>query len=311
MFEAEFGAVGIVVFKIEDVADLRTPPAIDGLVIVADHADIAVAGGEHLESHILGVVGILILVDEDITEAFLIVLEDQGIELEELNGFDEQVIEIHGIVFAQTGLVGGVDSRNDLVLPGCGHPGELFRQDEGVLGGAGLVRDHLGREIVDGNLEIVQHRLDEAVLIVIIIDSKIGGVIDTFCFAAQQACEEGVKGADPHAGEHLRDQLAHAFSHLPRRLVGEGHGEDFARLGQSVGEQPGNAVGEDAGLAAAGAGENEHRSIGFGHRLALGVVEIGRQPLRRRPFFFTGSGHATSCSLAKGVFSPGRGRFWP
>ena len=49
--------------------------------------------------------------------------------------------------------------------------------------------------------------------------------------------------------------------HLARRLVGEGDREDFARPGAPGGENVGDAHGEHAGLAGAGAGQHQHRAV--------------------------------------------------
>ena len=45
--------------------------------------------------------------------------------------------------------------------------------------------------------------------------------------------------------------------HLARRLVGEGDREDIRRRGAAALDQPGDARGEHAGLAATRAGEDE------------------------------------------------------
>ena len=58
-----------ILLEIEDVLDLGTAKAIDGLGIVPHHADIPVAGGQLFEDDVLGHVGILILVHQNVTEA--------------------------------------------------------------------------------------------------------------------------------------------------------------------------------------------------------------------------------------------------
>ena len=83
----------------------------------------------------------------------------------------------------------------------------------------------------------------------------------------------------PIAGPSRRSSLAHsawnveihrppgvvaedagdALPHLLRGLVGEGDGEDLALLRQAGPDQVGDAVGDDARLARAGAGEDEQR----------------------------------------------------
>ena len=62
--------------------------------------------------------------------------------------------------------------------------------------------------------------------------------------------------------------------HFAGRLVGESHGQNLMRFGQTLGQDVGQATGEDAGLAGAGSGDNQKRAVGGGDRLALAVVEI-------------------------------------
>ncbi len=43
-------------------------PLDEALILVADHHQVAVLGGEQLQQPVLGVVGVLVLVDEDVAE---------------------------------------------------------------------------------------------------------------------------------------------------------------------------------------------------------------------------------------------------
>src|SRR5207302_1460534 len=66
-------------------------------------------------------------------------------------------------------------------------------------------------------------------------------------------------------------------AHLPRRLVGEGHRQDVRGAGAAGRDQIGDAVGEDAGLAAAGPGEDEQRAVGRLDRAPLRRIEAGEK----------------------------------
>ena len=82
------------------------------------------------------------------------------------------------------------------------------------------------------------------------------------------------------------DQGADALAHLARRLVGEGDGQDLERAGLAGGDQVGDAGGEHAGLAGAGAGQHENRPFRGLHGGALFRVQagqIGRSAARPRP----------------------------
>ena len=67
LFEADgFACFGEVLFELEDVSDVRAAPAVDGLVLVADDADVRAFAGEQLHQLILRAVGVLVLVDQEI-----------------------------------------------------------------------------------------------------------------------------------------------------------------------------------------------------------------------------------------------------
>ena len=90
--------------------------------------------------------------------------------------------------------------------------------------------------------------------------------------AAQDFHADRMEGAEPrHAFDHAADDLADAVLHLARRLVGEGDGQDLARPGAAEAEDVGDAHGQHAGLAGAGAGQHQHRA----------VERLDREPLFR------------------------------
>src|SRR5437764_12870837 len=68
--------------------------------------------------------------------------------------------------------------------------------------------------------------------------------------------------------------LVDEFSHLPCRFVGEGDGENRLRHRTNVLNQMSNAVGDDASLSAAGAGQNEHWPVSGFNSFALLWVEL-------------------------------------
>jgi hypothetical protein len=82
-----------------------------------------------------------------------------------------------------------------------------------------------------------------------------------------------VEGHDPHAARRAAQQQLDALAHLLRGLVGEGDRQQLGVARLSGLDEPGDAVGEDPGLARSGAGEDQQRPLAVRHRLALGWVE--------------------------------------
>ena len=125
--------------------------------------------------------------------------------------------------------------------------------------------------------------LQETDLVVDVENGEIGFQPDHLGMAAQNLHADRVEGAEPrHAFDHAADDLADAVFHLARRLVGEGDGQNLAGPGAAGGENVGDAHGEHAGLAGAGAGQHQHRAVQRLDREPLFRIEAGEVRRRRR-----------------------------
>ena len=69
LLEHHHGGVRERLLELEDVADVGTPEGIDGLVGITHDGDLTVLFGELEHKIVLNGVGVLILVNEDVTEA--------------------------------------------------------------------------------------------------------------------------------------------------------------------------------------------------------------------------------------------------
>ena len=76
----------IIFFKVQNILHIGSPPAIDRLVSVSDHADILKAGSQELDQLVLGMVGILILVHMDILVTLLVVGQNIRILVKKAQG---------------------------------------------------------------------------------------------------------------------------------------------------------------------------------------------------------------------------------
>jgi hypothetical protein len=95
---------------------------------------------------------------------------------------------------------------------------------------------------------------------------------------------------DPHAGRVERghphepgpgpDERGDPLLHLAGGLVREGDRDDLARVRAAGRQQVRDPMGEHTGLAGAGAGHDQQRPAGVGHRGPLRPVEPGQQRLR-------------------------------
>lgn len=91
---------------------------------------------------------------------------------------------------------------------------------------------------------------------------------------AEDFVADGMEGAAPKALGAVGQEVGNALQHFARGLVGEGQQENVGRL-DPVFEQVGDAIGQRARLAAARAGDDEHRPRAGSDGLTLLRVEFG------------------------------------
>ena len=104
--------------------------------------------------------------------------------------------------------------------------------------------------------------------------------------APQQPQREPVEGSDEgtevrHAQKHLGP-----LSHLSRRLVRERHGSDPTRVHSALANEPGDPIGDHAGLPGAGPRQHQLGASFVGHGFELLWVQRlfpvdGRRPGRK------------------------------
>ena len=103
---------------------------------------------------------------------------------------------------------------------------------------------------------------------------------DGRAIAAQDPGTQGVEGAHRHlAARLLADQAHDAGPQLRGGLVGEGDRQDLPRPDALDADEIGDAMSEDARLAAARAGQDEHRAVRRPNRALLLRVQSSEDPL--------------------------------
>ena len=128
----------VVLLELHDVADRRAPEGVDRLVGVADHHELGgVDGGTVAHRHtgaacgtthqladqlVLGVVGVLVLVDQDVAEPAAVVLGDVGEGLQDVDRRHDQVVEVERVGLPQPALVAGVGLGEHPLLVGALRP---------------------------------------------------------------------------------------------------------------------------------------------------------------------------------------------
>ena len=126
LLEPDHGGVREVTFEVEDVADVGTAERVYGLIRVADREQVAMPRRQELRDAVLRVVGVLVLVDQQVREDLLPAVADVVEALEQIHGAHEQVVEVHRVRLVQSSLVLDEDVRDGLleeaVRPARGTP---------------------------------------------------------------------------------------------------------------------------------------------------------------------------------------------
>ena len=86
LLQANRAHTPILLFKTQDIPNIGAPEPIDALVIIAHHADVAIASRQQTGQQVLQMVGVLILVHQHIAELPLIVLPHLRAALQQLYG---------------------------------------------------------------------------------------------------------------------------------------------------------------------------------------------------------------------------------
>ena len=273
LFELDLARAGEIGREVQDVSDVGAAPRVDALIIVADHADVLPELREILEQFELGGVGVLILVDQQVAVTVLIARQTLRLLLEYLQDEQQKVVEIQRVLKLQDLLVAFVD-RQIRVIAARGHVGGELHP---VLAAADERRDFLRRDLVPAESELGGRLLDDADLVAFVEDAVVRVVVARERdVAPQDARAERVERAERDlVGRRAGDHRRHAFAHLRRGLVREGHARDLFRRDALL-DHVRDTGRDDARFARARAGKHKERSLDLKDRFPLFRVQAGQ-----------------------------------
>ena len=224
-------------------------------------------------------VGVLVLVDEDMAEPPLVERRDVRERAEQVDRLADEVVEVEGVGAREALRI----LAKDLDEHALGGVAEVRSPRVGLhvlqlvleLGDASGGRAHGEPQGV--GVEVLDDPLEERPAVGRVVDGEALREPEILGFASQDSHARGVEGGDPHALGGLADDLVHAFAHLRGRLVREGDREDLARPRLARLEQPGDATREHTRLARAGSGDDEECGAAVFDGDALLWIEAGEQ----------------------------------
>ena len=188
------------------------------------------APGQQTGQEVLHIIGVLILVHQNVAEAALIILPDLLVVLQELDGIIDDIVKIQGVILSQLGLVAAV-ALGDLghahvaLLPGGF--GALLGRDHPVLLPGDDGEDHLGREGLLVQAHILQNILHDALGIGGIVDGEAPCEAQQLDVPAQDPAAGSVEGHGPDLGAFAAQHGAEPLLQLSGGLIGEGDGHDL------------------------------------------------------------------------------------
>ena len=196
---------------------------------------------------------------------------------EQADVLQQQIAEIGGVEDFQPLLIAGVELAALAVAEHRGFAGgHLRRRQAAILPAVDQSGQHPRRPALVVDIFGLQQLLEQPDLIVDVEHGEIGLELHQFGMDAQDAAADRMEGAEPrHAFDGLAEHLAEPELHLARRLVGEGHRQDFVRPRPALAQDVGDAGGQHPGFAGAGAGQHQNRPVQRHHRLALLRIEAG------------------------------------
>jgi hypothetical protein len=164
--------IRVVLAEAGQVLAAGAAPAVDRLIVVAHHVELAAAAGEQPQPGVLQAVGVLELVHQDVTEALAVMREQPGIVAQQLIGAQQQLGEVDQAVLRAGILVGDIDPHQ-LAVSRITGVAELRRPQAFLLAGVDEALKLPHRPAILVEFERAQHPLEQAALILAVQDLEV------------------------------------------------------------------------------------------------------------------------------------------
>src|SRR5712671_3548595 len=261
--ELDDGRVRVVPFEVEDVPDIGATPAVDRLVVVADDGQVAMLRGEGPDPEVLRSVRVLVFVDVEVAPAILVPSKDVWCLVEQPDGLEQEVVEVEGADLLQALDVANGETGNHLFVVIDGVVAEELRVEHLVLRPADRAEDGARPELAgERHVLLAEDRLHQSLLVVRVVDDEPTADPDRLAVAPEDTGTERMERARLDVAARLADERDDPLAQLPGGAVGERHREDLPRLDPADADEIGDPVGQYAGLARPGPGEDQQWPVG-------------------------------------------------
>ena len=265
---------------VENIIDIGTTETIDTLRVITHGTNTLLLLTELHDDRHLNVIGILILIHQDIIEAGGIFVANILMFPEELIGKRQQIIEIHGIGLLAALHVSHENLTNlrhlrTLVLLEDSRIALISRSTHQVV----LRHRNLGMNGSRLILLIIQphllhYRLDQRARVTFVINGKVVVEADMLGLRSQYSGEDAMESTHIEMlGEIISHQFSDTFLHLPSRLVGKGERHDapgFHALAQEISY----LISKHTRFTRTCTGYHQRRSVNIFYRSTLRFVQV-------------------------------------
>ena len=265
---------------VENIIDIGTTEAIDTLRVITHGTNTLLLLTELHDDRHLNVVGILILIHQDIIEAGGIFVANILMLPEELIGKRQQIIEIHGISLLATlhisheNLTNLRHLRTLVLLEDC-RIALISRSTHQVV----LRHRNLGMNGSRLILLIIQphllhYRLDQRARITFIINGKVVVEADMLGLRSQDSGEDAVESTHIEMlCEIISHQFSDTFLHLSSSLVGKGERHDTPGF-HALAKEISYLISKYTRFTRTCTGYHQRRSVNIFYRSTLRFVQV-------------------------------------
>ena len=194
---------GIKALETQDIVDVRSPEGVDTLGIVTYHTEVSLLATKLLHDLMLGKVGILILIHQNVAEEGTIASPHIGMVTKKQVGLQQQIVKVHRTRLPTTLLVTLVNLPNEWhptlhialyqlpvrVIPLSGY--------QSVLGIGNAALHHTDTVGLIVELHLFQDGFQQTFRVGRVINRKITGKADLLRLPAQDTGKDGMERTHP------------------------------------------------------------------------------------------------------------------
>ena len=272
------GDLFVIFLKIQNVVDIGSTKSINALCIVAHNTNVLKLIRECTNNQVLRMIGVLVLVDQDISKTVLVFGQHIRESIEQFVGSQKKIVKIHGSRFETPVYVLCINFTHFGAL--CHGIGFLQigvvvigpHRNQTVFERRNTAAYLLGFILIFVESHFFDDRGQQTVAVLGVVDGEVGWISKLIGFGTKNACKNGVKCTHPQIlGFAFTHQLCDAFFHFARRFVGKRQCQNRKSV-HALSHQIRNTVSQHPGFPRTGPCDNDQWTVLMQGRRALRFI---------------------------------------